>query len=100
MGTFRISVQLCRPVWTEAGELRWLVRVRPEERDYIVLLCLLDRPYSKITDFYVTVPIRNSIAFTKQFGKGDEWLSKAARLEDLSELYGVAKRFHRTRNSV
>ena len=99
-GKFRISVQLCRPVWTEAGELRWLVRVRPEERDYIVLLCLLDRPYSTITDFYVTAPLRNSIAFTKQFGKGDEWLSKAARLEDLSELYGVAKRFQRTRNSV
>jgi DNA invertase Pin-like site-specific DNA recombinase len=92
----RISVHLCRPKWTEARELRWLVRVRPKERDYILLLCTLDRAYSKITDFYVRLPIENSVRLIKQFGKDDQWLAKATRLEELSELYGVAKKMQRT----
>lgn len=92
----RISVHLCRPKWTEARELRWLVRVRPKERDYIPLLCTLDRAYSKITDFYVRLPIENSVRLIKQFGKDDQWLAKATRLEELSELYGVAKKMQRT----
>lgn len=89
---FRISVQICRPKWTDARQLRWVMRVRPKERDYIVLLCPLNRAYSKIVDYYVMPPIGNSIRLLKQFGNNDEWLIKGTRLEDLRELYGVAKK--------
>ncbi len=69
-----------------------VMRVRPKERDYIVLLCPLNRAYSKIVDYYVMPPIGNSIRLLKQFGNNDEWLIKGTRLEDLRELYGVAKK--------
>jgi hypothetical protein len=91
-GKYRIAVQLCRPKWTEARELRWVIRVRPKEREYVILLCLLDRAYQRVIDFYVRLPIEMEITRIKQFGENDEWLGKATRLDDLSELYGVTKR--------
>jgi DNA invertase Pin-like site-specific DNA recombinase len=94
-GQFKIAVQLCRPMSTEGGKLRWEMKGREDERGLVTLLCLPDQFYKRIIEFYLVPPPGGSIGDHKRFWPGNEWLSQGTKLEDLSELYRVAKRLHR-----
>ena len=83
----QISVQFCRPVWTSAHQLRWKFTVRPEDRRNAILLCLLNRAYTEVTDVYVVSAVGSSVRRMKQFGKDDPWLLRGARLATLAGLH-------------
>jgi DNA invertase Pin-like site-specific DNA recombinase len=90
-GEFQVAVQLCRPICTEAHQLRWRMRGWPTECNLVTLLCLLDRTYKEIFQYYVIPAPRESIGGQKQLSPGSGWLSNARRLDNLADLYRVAK---------
>lgn len=94
-GQFKIAVQVCRPMWTEGHKLRWQMKGRTDECDFVTLLCLPDQFYRKLLGFYLIPPPGRSIGHHKQFWPEDDWLLQGTKLEDLSELYRLGKRLHR-----
>jgi len=68
---------------------------RSDERNLVTLLGIPDVSYKKVQELYVIPPPGSSIGRTRTFWRGDKWLSQGTKLEDLSELYGVARRLHR-----
>jgi DNA invertase Pin-like site-specific DNA recombinase len=94
-GAFQIAVQLCRPNWTGGHQLRWRMRGWPNERNLVTLLCLIDRTYKEILRYYVIPAPGDSIGGQKQLSPGSGWLSEATRLDNLADLYRVAKQLHR-----
>ena len=89
-GRLRIAVYLCRTVNTiKAGELGWTLRLRPLDRHLPVLICTVDRSFSKLLDFYVLPPPENSLKW-KILREGQPWLSAGRKLDKLEDFCVVA----------
>jgi DNA-binding winged helix-turn-helix (wHTH) protein len=90
-GRIRVSVYLCRAVThTSAGELGWLLRVRPLEKDFPALLCTVDESATRLLNFYVFSSLAD-IRKYRLFRENQPWLSGGWKLGKLDDLCDVAK---------
>lgn len=87
-GRLRIAVYLCRiSDKMKAGEFGWVLRLRPVDKHLPVLICTVDRSFSKLLNFYVLPPPEPSLKW-KILREGQPWLSagrKLVRLEDFCD---------------
>jgi hypothetical protein len=58
------------------------------ERDYITLLCTMNRSHDRVLDYYV---LPRMTAHTL-LHRNDSWLRKGMRLSRLSDFYATVKR--------
>jgi DNA-binding winged helix-turn-helix (wHTH) protein len=90
-GRMRVSIYLCRAVnSTSAGEPGWLLRVRPQERDFPALICTVDQSFSRLLNFYVF----SSLADTPKYRvlrENQPWLAAGRMLGKLDDFCDVAK---------
>jgi DNA invertase Pin-like site-specific DNA recombinase/DNA-binding winged helix-turn-helix (wHTH) protein len=90
-GHFRVSIYLCRTVnSTRAGDSRWLVRVRPLEKNFPALLCTVDQSSATLLNFYVFPPLTDTRKY-RVFGEGTSWLSRGRILAKLEEFCDAVK---------
>jgi len=79
-----VSVLLCRMERQESGQWRWLVMPNSAERNFITLLCKVNRARDRICAYYLFPKI--DVNFRRSC-KRDPWLAGAIRLKGLSEFY-------------
>jgi len=90
-GRVRVSIYLCRAINnTSAGEPGWLLRVRPEEKDFPALICTVDQSVSKLLNFYVFRPIADTLKY-RVLRENQLWLSAGRKLGKLDDFCDVAK---------
>ena len=88
----RLSVYLCRKFLTlNRKEPRWLLHVRPSERQYPVLICLVDDTQSSFSGLYVLPAIEQTIGKWKILRKDHPWLSKGRKLATLHQFCDAAQ---------
>jgi len=79
-----VSILLCRTKRRNGGRLHWVVEPNHAEREYITLVCKLNRSHDRICSYYL-FPRMNGITSHRSF-KNDPWLAGGIRLKDLSEF--------------
>jgi hypothetical protein len=79
-----VSVLLCRMERQDSGQWRWLVMPNSAERNFITLLCKVNRARDRICAYYLFPKI--GVNFRRSYDH-DPWLSGAIRLKGLSEFY-------------
>jgi DNA-binding winged helix-turn-helix (wHTH) protein len=88
-GRLRVSVYLCRAVYSRTGELGWNLRLRPLDRHLPLLLCTVDQSFSELLNFYMLPPPETSLKW-KIFREGHPWLSAGRKLGKLENFCAVA----------
>jgi len=90
-----VSLLCCRRERTSNGELRWIVIPVSRERDFITLICLLNRTNKKVCRFYLfpRIDFRGSHRIKKQ----DEWLAQGIRVRRLTEFCDIVQACQRNR---
>jgi len=90
-GRIRVSIYLCRAVnSTSAGEPGWLLRVRPQEKDFPALICTVDQSFSKLLNFYVFRSLADTLKY-RVLRENQPWLSAGVKLEKLDKFCDIAK---------
>ncbi|MGA8270738.1 MAG: recombinase family protein [Candidatus Sulfotelmatobacter sp.] len=94
--TFMVSILFCGQDCTVA-KLRWVAVPAPAERDYVTLICLLNRRYDRVLRYYVAPKTGqwNSL----RLRSGSQFLREAVRLECLSEFYATVRRIWEEKSS-
>ena len=85
--SFMVSILFCRSK-CKRGKSCWVIEPDELERDYITLLCTMNRSHDRVLDYYV-LPRRT--AHTLLHGN-DSWLRKGMCLSRLSDFYATVKR--------
>jgi DNA invertase Pin-like site-specific DNA recombinase/DNA-binding winged helix-turn-helix (wHTH) protein len=86
-GRLRVSSYLCRAVDnTRSGKPGWLLRVRPLERDLMVLICTIDQSHSELLDFYLFSPFGDTIPRYRVLREDGFLLSAERKLGKLDEF--------------
>lgn len=91
-----VSVLLCRIEQPRGEKPHWLVDPNPAERDFITLLCRLDRSRKRIISYHL-FPAIDFPGGTHNSGKADPWLKTGVRLANLSDFYDAVKELWRRR---
>ncbi len=90
-GRIRVSIYLCRAVRnTVAGEPGWLLRVRPQERDFPALICTLDQSSSEVLNFYVFCSLSDTPKY-RVLRENQHWLAAGRKLGKLDDFCDIAK---------
>jgi len=86
--TFMVSLLFCGQDLT-VSKYCWSARPAPSERDYITLICLLNRRYDRVLRYYIAASTgqRNSLRLRTD----SPFLQESVRLECLSEFYVTVK---------
>jgi hypothetical protein len=92
-----ISLLMCRSERTRGGGLGWNMIPAPSERDYITLLCRLNKENTGVHSFYLFRRIDKGISF--KVDERDLWWAKGKRIE-LAQLCDSAKEMARSENRV
>lgn len=93
-GTIWVSLLLCRSKMKH-GRLVWVIDPNEREREYITLLCTLNKSHDQVTDYYVVPRLSNH----RQLRRNVSWLRDGIRLQRLSDFYSTVKRVWLERNS-
>jgi DNA invertase Pin-like site-specific DNA recombinase len=83
---FRVSVLLCGPgckVYRNAHR-PWVLRVSPEAKNNIALVCLIDPKWEKVQNYYLLPPIGASVNRFRYLVPNDTLLASGKELTDLS----------------
>ncbi|MBI3475225.1 MAG: recombinase family protein [Acidobacteria bacterium] len=86
---FMVSIVFCRPERTQKG-LCWAVKAPEAERDYITLLCLLNRRHDRVLRYHL-VPRLGSWKTLRMYGS-TPFLRQATKLGHLSDFYTAVAR--------
>ena len=86
--SIRVSVIICRSCRMRGGILGWLLNPIPRERDYITLVCRLNRENKGIHSLFLFDGIEH--VQTCRIKEGDPWWKTGRQLE-LWELYKTTK---------
>lgn len=89
----RIAVYICRiDVPTVSGEPRWMLRMRPRERQLPALICIPDSELKCLTDFYFVRDLGRVDTKWKVIGPNHLWLAAENHLGVISDLCRTAMR--------
>ena len=91
----KVSVLLCgKPKRVgKNGQVPWLLRLLPRDRENIALICTLDSQWENIVSYHLMRPIRDSITQCHCFYKDDAWLTNSGQeLQGLEDFCDVARR--------
>lgn len=87
----RVGIYLCRALSkTRTGESRWLLRVRPLEKELPALICTVDQSSSELLNFYLFPHFKSGPKKYKQFRANHPWLSAGRKLAKLDEFCDLA----------
>jgi DNA invertase Pin-like site-specific DNA recombinase/DNA-binding winged helix-turn-helix (wHTH) protein len=87
----RVAIYLCRALTkTRAGESRWLLRVRPLEKEFPALICTVDESSSELLNFYLFPHFKGGPKKYKQFRANHPWLTAGRQLAKLDEFCDLA----------
>jgi hypothetical protein len=93
-----ISLLMCRSARTRGGGLGWKIIPAPSEREYVALLCRLNKENDAVHSFYLFRRIDdkgvNSLADDR-----DPWWGKGKRIE-LAQLCDSAKEMSRSESAA
>jgi len=89
-----VSILFCGQKKTQAGR-SWAARPTSAENDYITLLCLLNRRYDRVLEYYVA-PKLGQWQYLR-LRKDSPFLRETIKLNHLSDLYVTVKRMWDTR---
>ena len=92
-----ISLLTCRSERTRGGGLGWNIIPAPSERDYITLLCRLNKENTGMHSFYLFRRIDKGINF--KVDERDPWWAKGKRIE-LAQLCDSANEMARSENAA
>jgi DNA invertase Pin-like site-specific DNA recombinase len=92
-----ISLIICRSERTRGGGLGWNIIPALSERDYITLLCRLDKENAVVHSFYLFRRIDKGTHF--KVDERDPWWAKGKRIE-LAQLCDSAREMARSENAV
>ena len=93
---FQVSVLLCgkRNRRGKNGQLPWLLRLLPRDRQNIALICTLDSQWETVASYHLVQPIRGSIKDSHCFYKDDSWLTNSGKeLDDLGDFCEIVRTF-------
>jgi DNA invertase Pin-like site-specific DNA recombinase len=93
--SFMVSVLLCRSK-RKRGTLIWVVEPNSAERDFITLLCTMNRSHDRVIDYFLLPDMRPFRKLCFHDGR----LGKAVRLHGLAEFYTTAKKMWVGRTST
>jgi DNA invertase Pin-like site-specific DNA recombinase/DNA-binding winged helix-turn-helix (wHTH) protein len=86
----RVSVYLCRAAKnTRAGIPGWLMRIRPQEKDSLALVCTMDASFSTLLSFYLFPPLPAHF-LTERMVREDTWFPAAQKLKGLDDFCDLA----------
>jgi DNA invertase Pin-like site-specific DNA recombinase len=87
--TFMVSILFCSRDTTVAKPC-WMVKPAPAERDYVTLICLLNRRYDRVLRYYIAPKTGqwNSL----RLRGNSPFLNQTIRLECISDFYATVKR--------
>jgi hypothetical protein len=92
-----ISLLTCRSERTRGGGLGWNIIPAPNEREYIALLCRLNKENKGVHSFYLFRWIDKGINF--KVDERDPWWAKGKRIE-LAQLCDSANEMARSENAA
>jgi hypothetical protein len=92
-----ISLLICRSERTRGGGLGWNIIPAPSERDYITLLCRLNKENAGVHSFYLFRRIDKGIHF--KVDERDPWWAKGKRIE-IAQLCDSANEMARSANAA
>lgn len=85
-GRLRIAVYLCRPVTKGKPEnCGWVLRLRPLDRHLPVLICAVDRLFSKLVSFSLLPPF-HTLLKTRILRENQEWFLAGRKLANLQDF--------------
>ena len=86
---FMVSIMFCGPAMTEPRDC-WSARPAPAERDYITLMCLLNRRYDRVLHYYLLPKIGewNSL----RLRPNSPLLRESIKLDSLSDFYAIVRK--------
>lgn len=94
--TFMVSILFCGQDTTEAKRC-WMVVPAPAERDYVTLVCLLNRRYDRVLRYYIAP--KTGQWKSLRLRSDSRFLRETVRLECLSDFYATVKRTWEERSS-
>jgi DNA invertase Pin-like site-specific DNA recombinase len=94
---FVVSILFCGHEKIQAHHC-WAVRPVPAERDYITLLCLLNRRYERVLHYYVASKL-GQWKYLRLNGRSSPFLRETVELTHLSDFYVTVKRIWEERSS-
>ncbi len=92
-----ISILICRSERTRGGGLGWNIVPVPSERDYITLLCRLNKENTGVHSFFLFRMIDKGTPF--KVDERDPWWAKGKRIE-LAQLSDFAKEIARSEGAA
>ena len=92
-----ISLLTCRSERTRGGGIGWNIIPAPSEREYITLLCRLNKENTGVHSFYLFRRIDKGINF--KVDERDPWWAKGKRIE-LAQLCDSANEMARSENAA
>jgi hypothetical protein len=93
---FTVSILFCGQDTTEAKRC-WMVIPAPAERDYVTLICLLNRRYDRVLHYYIAPTTGQWKSL--RLRRNNQFLRETARLECLSDFYATVKRIWEERSN-
>ena len=72
-----------------AGVPGWFIRIRPQEKDLLALVCTMDESFSTLLNFYLFPPLPAHFLMERMV-RENTWFSEAQRLKKLDELCDFA----------
>jgi DNA invertase Pin-like site-specific DNA recombinase len=94
---FMVSILFCGHEKIQAGHC-WAMRPVPAERDYITLLCLLNRTYDRVLHYYVA-PKLGQWEYLRLRDTSSPFLLETEKLDHLSDFYDTVKRIWEERST-
>ena len=84
-----VSMLCCRRERTSYGKLRWMITPVAQERDFITLVCLLNRTNKKVCKLYLFPRI--DIRARYRIADRDQWLAQGIRLRRLTDFCDIVQ---------
>lgn len=88
---FMVSIVLCPIYQARTERPHWVIVPNPAERDFITLLCRLNRDSTRAVSYHM-FPKLNLLMKTHRSRKGDPWLCGGTKFENLSDFYSVVRK--------